>query len=86
MALEILVPVSTEVIEENPECIVNGEYRDGALLINIDTRKQSYYQQLGLPQGTEIHWGKEYTVPVQELSGLAWPIRYEVTTREVVSY
>jgi len=82
MALEILVPVSTEVIEENPECIVNGEYKDGALVINIDTRKQSYYQQLGLPQGAEIHWGKEYTVPVQELSGLAWPIRYEVTTGE----
>jgi hypothetical protein len=82
MALEILVPVSTEVIEENPECIVSGEYKDGALVINIDTRKQSYYQQLGLPQGTEIHWGKEYTVPVQELSGLAWPIRYEVTTGE----
>jgi len=82
MALEILVPVSTEVIEENPECIVNGKYKDGALVINIDTRKQSYYQQLGLPQGAEIHWGKEYTVPVQELSGLAWPIRYEVTTGE----
>lgn len=30
----------------------------------------------------EIHWGKEYTVTVQELSGLSWPLRYEVTTGE----
>lgn len=82
MALEILVPVSTEVIEENPECVIGGEYRDGALVISIDARKQDYHQDLELPQDTEIHWWKEYTVPVQELSGLAWPIRYAVTTGE----
>ncbi len=82
MALEILVPVSTEVIEQNPECVISGEYKDGALVINIDARKQDWHQQLGLPPGTEIHWWKEYTVLVQELSGLAWPIRYEVTTGE----
>jgi hypothetical protein len=82
MAVKILVPVSTEVIEENPDCIVNGEYKDGALVINIDARRQAHHQQLGIGQDTEIHWGKEYTVPVQELSGLAWPIRYEVTTGE----
>ena len=82
MALEILVPVSTEVIEQNPECVIDGEYKDGALVISMDARKQNHSKQLGLPQETEIHWGKEYTVPVQELSGLAWPIRYEVTTGE----
>lgn len=82
MALEILVPVSTEVIEENPECVVSGKYKDGALVISIDARKRDYHEQLGLPQETEIHWWKEYTVPVQELSGLACPIRYEVTTGE----
>jgi len=82
MALEILVPVSTEVIEKNPECVVGGEYKDGALVISIDARKQDCHEQLGLPQETEVHWWKEYTVPVQELSGLAWPIRYEVTTGE----
>lgn len=82
MTLEILVPVSTEVMEENPECVVSGEYKAGALTISIDARKRDYHEQLGLPQETEIHWWKEYTVPVQELSGLAWPIRYEVTTGE----
>ena len=82
MALEILVPVSTEVIEGNPECVISGEYKDGALVINIDARKQDHHSQFGLPKGTRIHWGKEYTVPVQELSGLSWPIRYEVTTGE----
>lgn len=83
MALEILVPVSTEVIEGNPECIIGGEYRDGALVISIDARKQDHHQQqLGLSGDIEIHWWKEYTVLVQELSGLAWPIRYEVKTGE----
>ena len=82
MAVEILVPVSTEVIEGNSECVIGGEYRDGALVIDIDARKQDHHQRFGLPQEAEIHWGKEYTVPVQELSGLAWPIQYEVTTGE----
>jgi hypothetical protein len=82
MALEILVPVSTEVIEENPECVISGEYKDGALVISMDARKQDHHSQHGLPQDIEIHWGKEYTFPVQELSGLSWPIRYEVTTGE----
>ena len=80
MALEILVPVSTEVIEENPDCVVGGKYKDGALVISIDARKQDHCQHLGLPQETKIYWGKEYKVSVQELSGLAWPIRYEVST------
>lgn len=82
MALEILVPVSTEVIEENPECVLGGECKASALVIKIDARRQDHLQQLGLPQGTEIHWGREYIVEVQELSGLSWPIRYEVTTAE----
>jgi hypothetical protein len=82
MALEILVPVSTEVIEENPECIVSGAYRDGALVIRIDARAQDHCQELHLAQGSKIHWVKEYTVKVQELSGLSWPICYEVTTGE----
>ena len=82
MALEILVPVSTEVIEQNPECVIGGKYKDGKLVINMDARRQDFHRQLGLPAETEIHWCKEYAVPVQELSGLAWPIRYEVTTGE----
>ena len=53
----------TEVIEKNPDCIIDGKYKDGVLVINIDARKQDYHQQLGLSQITEIHWGKEYTVP-----------------------
>ena len=82
MAVEILVPVSTEVIEEIPECVISGEYKDGALVISMDARKEDHHSQHGLSQDIEIHWGKEYTVPVQELSGLAWPFRYEVTTGE----
>jgi len=81
MALEILVPISTEVIEENPGCVLGGEYKDGALVIKIDARMQVHHR-LGLPQGTKINWLREYKVEVQELSGLSWPIRYEVTTGE----
>ena len=45
MALEILVLVSTEVIEENPECIISGEYKNGALVISMDARKQDHHSQ-----------------------------------------
>jgi hypothetical protein len=31
---------------------------------------------------TQLQWGKEHGVEVQELSALAWPIRYRVLTRE----
>lgn len=82
MALEILVPVSTEVIEANPDCIVGGEYKGGALVITIDARNHDHYWQRGLSMETEVHWVRTYTVEVQELSGLAWPIRYEVITGE----
>ena len=36
MALEFLVPVSTEVIEQNPACVTGGECREGILLVYVD--------------------------------------------------
>ncbi len=75
MALDLLVPVSTEVIEENPDCILGGGDKDGTLGIKIDVRNQDYHQQLGIPREPELPWGKEYPVTVQELSGLSWPLR-----------
>ena len=82
MALELLVPLSTEVIEHNPECVTGGAYRDGVLMIDLDALQQDHWQRLGLPQETRLHWGPTYTVEVQELSGLSWPIRYCITTAE----
>lgn len=82
MALEFLVPISTEVIEQNPECVTGGECRDGVLVIYLDALKQDHWKRLGLPRETFIHWGPTYTIEVQELSGLCWPIRYCVTTAE----
>jgi hypothetical protein len=34
----------TEVIEKNPDCIIDGKYKDGVLVINVDARKQDYHQ------------------------------------------
>jgi len=82
MALEFLVPISTEVIEQNPECVTGGMCRDGVLVISLDATKQDHWKRLGLPRETPIHWGPTYTVEVQELSGLCWPIRYCITTAE----
>ena len=33
MALELPVPISTEVIQQNPECVTGGACRDGVLVI-----------------------------------------------------
>jgi hypothetical protein len=82
MALELLVPLSTEVIEHNPECVTGGAYRDGRLVIDLNALQQDHWQRLGLSRETPIHWGATYTVEVQELSGLNWPIRYCSTTAE----
>lgn len=82
MALELLVPISTEVIEQNPECVTGGACRDGVLVIELNALQQDHWQRLGLPQETPIHWGPTSTVEVQELSGLSWPMRYCLTTAQ----
>jgi hypothetical protein len=82
MALELLVPISTEVIEQNPECVTGGACRDGVLVVYLDALHQEHWQRLGVPRETPMHWGPTYTVEVQELSGLSWPIRYCITTAE----
>jgi len=82
MALSVTVPVSTEVIEANPDCPIRGAYEQGVLMITIDTRYQDHHQRLGLDTTTRLHWGPEHEFDAQELSGLAWPIRYRVRTRD----
>jgi Transposase len=80
--IHVSVPVSTEVINANPDCSVSGAYQDGALVITIDTRKQNVHQRLGLGTRTKLHFSRENEFFAQELSGLLWPIRYRVLTRE----
>ena len=82
MAVYVTVPVSTEVIEANPDCKISGAYENGVLMITIDTRHQHHHQRLGLGTKTLLPWGPEHWFEAQELSGLAWPIRYRVLTRE----
>ena len=82
MALFVTVPISTEVIESNPDCALSGAYENGVLVITIDTRGQNVHQCLGLGSKTRLHWGAEHWFEVQELSGLTWPIRYRVITRD----
>lgn len=82
MTVSVTVPVSTEVIESNPDCRISGAYENGMLLLTIDARHQNHHQRLGLANKTRLHWGQEHCVEVQELSGLSWPIRYRVLTRD----
>ena len=82
MAIYVTVPVSTEVIESNPDCRFSGAYENGVLLITIDTRHQNHHQRLGLANQTRLHWGQQHSFEVQELSGLSWPIRYRILTRD----
>lgn len=82
MALALLVPLSTEVIEQNPECVTGGESRDGVLMIDVDALRQDHWQRLGVPRETPMHWGPTSTVEGQELAGLSWPIRSCLTTAQ----
>jgi hypothetical protein len=79
------VPVSTEVINANPEGSVSGASQDGALVITVDTRKQNVHQRLGLGTRTQLHFSRENEFFAQELSGLLWPIRYRVLTRDTAA-
>ena len=81
MMLSVTIPISTEVIENNPDCKIQGQYDKGRVVIRIDTRHQNHHQRLGISTRTKLHWGEEYTYEVQELSGFSWPIRYVVQAR-----
>jgi hypothetical protein len=48
MAVYVTVPVSTEVIEANPDCPISGAYENGVLRLTLDTRHQNHHQRLGL--------------------------------------
>lgn len=76
------MPVSTEALNANRDCHFSGASEDGALLITIDTRQQNVHQRLGLGTKVKLHWEGEKEFRVQELSGLLWPIRYRVRTRD----
>lgn len=80
--LHVSVPITTEVINANRDCQISGAYEDGALVITIDTRKQNIHQRLSLATKVKLHCSGENEFMVQELSGLLWPIRYRVLTRE----
>jgi hypothetical protein len=80
--VHVSVPVSTEVLNANRDCQFSGAYEDGALVITIDTRMQNVHQRLGLGTKVKLHWKGENEFRVQELSGLLWPIRYRVRTRD----
>lgn len=82
MALQVMVPISTEVIEQNPDCQIAGVYEGGRVVITIDTRPQNHHQRLGVGSKTVLHWGLEHEYEAQELSGLAWPICYRVLVRD----
>ena len=82
MALQVTVPISTEVIEQNPDCRIHGAYEGGRVVVTIDTRHQNHHQRLGVSTKTVLHWGPEHDYEVQELSGLAWPIGYRVLSRD----
>ncbi len=82
MSLYVSVPISTEVIESNPDCKIRGFYENNKLVIEIDTRYQNHHQRLGLGTKTQLYWSKNSSFEVQELSALLWPICYRVITRE----
>jgi hypothetical protein len=43
MSIYVNVPISTEVIESNPDCQIRGFYENGQLVIEIDTRFQNHH-------------------------------------------
>lgn len=65
MASYVNVPISTEVIESNPDYKISGHYENGALVITVDTREQNHHQRLGLPTKRKLDWYREHQYEVQ---------------------
>jgi len=87
MPVSVEVPISTAVIEDNPGCIVGSEFKDGAVVIHLDLRKQNHHEILGIPKRVQLHWTKDTrSYEVQELSGFPWALRYHVTTADAWYY
>ncbi|RKZ35275.1 MAG: hypothetical protein DRQ49_19720, partial [Gammaproteobacteria bacterium] len=74
--INVKVPISTEVIESNPDCQIKGGFEKGKLVIEIDTRHQNHPQRLSIGTKIPLHWCQDSSFEVQELSALMWPIRY----------
>jgi hypothetical protein len=82
MPLCVTVPITTEVIEGNPDCALRGDCADGRIVVTVDTHPQCHHRHLGLGTKTPLHWTEEYEYEAQELSGLGWPIVYRVRARQ----
>lgn len=88
MPIELRVPITTAVIEQNPRgCVVRSEFRGecktGVGVIHLDACRQDHHAVLGLDKRTKLHWsGDVRTYDVQELSSFPWALRYQVTTRD----
>ena len=82
MGINVKVPISTEVIESNPDCQIKGEFEKGRLVIEIDTRRQNHHQRLGIGTKIPLHWCQDSSFEVQELSALMWKRSYRIITRE----
>lgn len=86
MAINVTIPVSTAVIELNPDSKITGTHENGQVVLIVDTRGQNVHQRLGLGTKTELYWGDENTYEAQELSCFLCPIRYRVITRSGYYY
>ncbi len=82
LAITVRTPVSTAVIEDNPGCARRGRFKNGAIVIDLDARRQKHHKILGLDRWTKLHWSEPRTYEVQELSSFLYPIRYRVTTAD----
>ena len=83
MPTTVQITVTTVVTEANPNCVVRSAHERGTILIELDARRQSHHDALGLDPGVELHWSKDTrTYDAQELSVFPWPICYRVTTAD----
>lgn len=79
-AVSVTIPLETEVIREHEDLVTGTSGSAGTgIVVQLDVRRRNWTKTLGLPRGTQVHWADTRTVEIQELSGLAWKMRYELT-------
>lgn len=80
-ALNVMIPLETEVIRQHREMVTKVEFvsRTEGIRIEMDVRKAQWQEVLGLRPGTTMHWADVRTVDIKELSSLSCPMHYRLT-------
>ncbi len=80
-SVQVSIPLETEVIRKHHKMVLGTRFMEdeGVIYAEMDIRRGSWTEMLGLPSETKIHWADLREVEIKEVSAMLRPIRYRLT-------